>query len=336
MVQNAKFGIISLQGLDVSADFEDELHLAPRLRLHRSPPYPINSHWQEWLGSLTVRRYEESKLHIVAEVETKIPGALDNEHREVLSRAHELYWCLHLVGFVRLENEPLSLQGTRSAAGSEVRAFGEQPYPVVLQGSPFSSWDTSALGTALTLQRRVEEVSTRGVFARLRRILEAFHSGVHARSPDFRLHQFVRCVEGFIAAEAGCTTKRFKSRTELFVGPSQHMVMGRLYEVRSNVEHLRDPLEKYSGSRFETYLQLWHDAVTAEEIARSVIRSFILNPSLWPHFKDDSAAAAFWTDVSVDEKRHVWGAPLDLDAIRNAFQGCYLEPEDLGLSDADR
>lgn len=334
MAQGTKFGIISLEGMHLEADFKDELHLAPGLRLHRQPPYPIDEHWKEWLGSLALSRYEDATLHIVSEVATDRHEILDAQHEEAHRRAFEVYWCLMLVDFLRLQGAPLSLQGSVSPDGVPgIRSAGNQREPVVLQGSPIPTWNVQQLGTALRLQTRLERMT---VFSRLRRILDAFHSGVHSSSPDFRLHQFVRCIEGFIAAERGSTEKRFKSRTELFVGPAHHDLMGRLYGVRSRVEHLHDPIEAYSGSRFKRWLSLWHDAVVAEELARFIIRRFVLQDALWTRFRDEDSAVSFWRELSDRDRRELWGEPADVSAITDSFRGKYLDPEDLGLTEADR
>lgn len=334
MGEGRKFGIVALEGLRVEAGFTDELHLAPSLRVHRSPPYPMDQHWKEWLGTLAVARYEEATLHIVSEVPTGRHEVLDGEHGAAYRRAYEVYWCLLLLGFVRLENGPMSLRGSIAPDGTPgVRSTGEERQPVVLQGSPFTTWTVQELGLALRLQSQFERMK---VFPRLRRICDAFHAGIHSTSPDFRLHQFVRCIEGFISAEAGSTKKRFKSRTELFVGPRHHDLMGRLYEVRSSVEHLHDPITHYAGSKFARWLSLWHDAVVAEELARNIVRRFALQESIWPSFGDDAGALAFWQDLSENQRRDLWGAPIEVENIVASFQGRYLDPESIGLTEADR
>ena len=154
-----KFGIVALGGFPVEADFENELHLAPSLRLHRNPPYPMNEHWKESLGSLSVGRYEEATLHIVSEVPTEKHEVLDEEHKAAYRRAHEVYWCLLLVGFLRLENGPMSLQGSIAPDGTpDVRSVGEEKQPVVLQGSPFTTWTVQELRLALRLQVQFERM----------------------------------------------------------------------------------------------------------------------------------------------------------------------------------
>jgi hypothetical protein len=42
------------------------------------------------------------------------------------------------------------------------------------------------------------------------------------------LHQYCRCIEGLILPDPGNTKKQFRSRTELFIGPKHHVLMGEL------------------------------------------------------------------------------------------------------------
>ena len=46
--------------------------------------------------------------------------------------------------------------------------------------------------------------------------------------------------DGLILPDTGKTKQQFKSRTELFIGPSHHELMGDIYDVRSAVEHLHE------------------------------------------------------------------------------------------------
>lgn len=55
-----------------------------------------------------------------------------------------------------------------------------------------------------------------------------------------RLHQYSRCIDGLILPNAGETKRQFKSRTELFIGPRHHDMMGEIYDIRSAVEHLHE------------------------------------------------------------------------------------------------
>ena len=44
-----------------------------------------------------------------------------------------------------------------------------------------------------------------------------------------RLHQYSRCIDELILPDAGKTKQQFRSRTELFIGPFHHDLMGEIY-----------------------------------------------------------------------------------------------------------
>jgi hypothetical protein len=63
-----------------------------------------------------------------------------------------------------------------------------------------------------------------------------------ALAPFWKLDpaEYCRCIDGLILSEPGNGSKQFKSRTELFIGPHHHDMMGRMYAIRSDVEHLHE------------------------------------------------------------------------------------------------
>ena len=55
-----------------------------------------------------------------------------------------------------------------------------------------------------------------------------------------RIHQYCRCIDGPILPAIERTKRLFKNRTQLFIGSTHHDLMGGLYDIRSNVDHLRE------------------------------------------------------------------------------------------------
>jgi hypothetical protein len=108
-----------------------------------------------------------------------------------------------------------------------------------------------------------------------------------------RLHQYSRCIDGLILPNAGETKRQFKSRTELFIGPCHHELMGEIYDVRSAVEHLHENRYLESFDR-ETRLDLLKKEATAEHIARNAIARIVGDSNLWHHFANTSALGKFW------------------------------------------
>jgi hypothetical protein len=107
-----------------------------------------------------------------------------------------------------------------------------------------------------------------------------------------RIHQYTRCIDGFVTTGPGQGEKDFKSRTGLFIGPGYQDLMGEIYDVRGSVEHLHkdrylDPLER------ETQVALTKQETVIEHMARTVLSRILLNEPLWPHFTNKMALAEF-------------------------------------------
>jgi hypothetical protein len=115
-----------------------------------------------------------------------------------------------------------------------------------------------------------ETASLAGGHWRFSRILHLYLETRTIRDNMDRLHQYCRCIEGLIVSEPGQGKNRFKSRTELFIGPRHHTLMGEAYDVRSDVEHL------YENKHLEVFdraarLELVKKLEMMEYIARSTL-----------------------------------------------------------------
>ena len=107
----------------------------------------------------------------------------------------------------------------------------------------------------------------------------------------------------------GETKRQFKSRTELFIGPHHHDLMGEIYDVRSAVEHLHE--NRYlEGFNREVRLDLLKKEAIVENIARNSISRIIENPVLWPHFANTNSLGTFWSLPDI-ERRRIWGDFID-------------------------
>ena len=88
-----------------------------------------------------------------------------------------------------------------------------------------------------------------------------------------RLHQYCRCIDGLIVSKQGEAKSQFKSRTELFIGPRHHTLMGETYAVRSDVEHLHENkhLEVFDrNARLDLVKKLRHQESSSDEFAHEV------------------------------------------------------------------
>jgi hypothetical protein len=143
-----------------------------------------------------------------------------------------------------------------------------------------------------------------------------------------RLHQYCRCIEGLIMAQPCKALKQFKSRTELFIGPRRHDLMGEMDEVRSAVEHLHEHryLEKFDR---EVRLGLLRKEVVAEHIARTTLARIAGNDAILRHFANSTALEPFWA-LTPQERREIWGDPVNPDDALAGYDPRYISDGQLG------
>lgn len=219
-----------------------------------------------------------------------------------------------------MNGRPLRLSGAHRDTEIDVRSVADLDaawWPYGIEHPPVSE---ARLREAADLAVALAEMPSPGKYGRLWRIAHAFYDGLRSPDPGRRIHQFVRCVEGFILPDAGATERQFKSRTEVFVGPRDHALTEQLYKVRSAVEHLHGPEKEVAGSTDrERGLVVVQRAVEAEALARYCIRHLLLNRTLWPHFESDSALASFWA-LDAGARNKTWGQPLKLASVSAGFK----------------
>ena len=154
---------------------------------------------------------------------------------------------------------------------------------------------------------------------RIQRALRAFRQACEAPYLDERLHEFVRCAEGFANPPFGQSAVHFAARlSRLCAGRSRHDLK-QLYAIRSGIEHLHgleSRLPKVSKRRrFQLMLMR---CAQAEALARHLLTTYLLNPALWRHFRDRSAIDAFWA-LPPSKLRGLWPSRLGLASVVRHF-----------------
>ena len=171
----------------------------------------------------------------------------------------------------------------------------------------------------ISVAEGIKQLQGPGEHSRTWRIVHAFYEGLKANEPGIRVHQFVRCVEGFVLPEAGKTRRQLVHRTKLFVGPGHESLVGHLFDIRSAVEHLHGPLSTIPGGNdIERGLVLLRRAYEAEVLARYCVHRLFSSLALWPHFRGDAALANFWT-LSDTKRQNLWGNTLDFKTAVRIF-----------------
>ena len=228
-------------------------------------------------------------------------------------------------------HKPVVLSGSRRNGEIDIRQQGEFEIPVPCEFRPYLTLTAENIETGARIGGKIkamEEAPLPSGHWRFSRVLHLYRETRTTRDILERLHQYSRCIDGLILPSVGETKRQFKSRTELFIGPRHHDLMGEIYDVRSAVEHLHENRYLEDFNR-KVRLDLLKKEAIVEYIARTSISRIIENPTLWPHFANTTSLGAFWS-LADTEKRKLWGDSIDPLAAIAEFDPKYIDNSALG------
>ena len=241
-----------------------------------------------------------------------------------------LFDGLMLAGNLNVVATPILMGGAFQPDGLAIRSIADLRLPLIPAGVDYDNVtaDMIALAYVHSMGRTNFEKTTK--YDRIARVLFIYDNAVVTQSVHERLHQFCRCIEGFILPNVGKTEKQFVSRTELFVGPSHHDTMRVLYRMRSKVEHMHEYDWPSELAERDRRLLVLRRAALVQEIARQCISRFLVAEDVWPYYSSPDQLANFWALSSLDRQR-LWGPSFDLHAIDSKFDAAEFVDEQLGL-----
>ena len=308
----------ALVGLEVNLEgAPPPEHIAPNLQVLTETTFDVPPEWREWLGSIRADQVQDSNLFLVSKLESTMPGVLDDENQSLQQRVQHFYVGLLLSAMFSPSHEPVMLTGSREDGAIGIRQQTDLARPAPQVFRPYPPLVATDIQLAAQLAQHLDAMRPDTEPVHLLRLLRTMNIYVKARAIDeplVRIHQYCRCIDGLILPAIGKTKQHFKSRTELFIGPTHHDLMGDLYDIRSDVEHLHENRYLETFDR-EVRLDLVAKEAIVEYIARSALARIICNEALWQHFGNKAALNVFWS-LSLDERRNIWGDPIDpLEAL---------------------
>jgi len=293
--------------------------------------FSIPHNWREWLGTIRAREVEDCNLFLLSKQTSSTPDILDDENNKLTQRAWNFYVGLLLASTFAPAHRPVILTGVRRAAEIDIRQQQDLDSPIPCLFRPYPPVVSDDLRRAAHVGDQLDALATAPLPDGHWRLFRTLHVYTESRTTAEivdRLHQYSRCIDGLILPDAGKTKQQFRSRTELFIGPRHHDLMGDIYDVRSAVEHLHENRYLESFDR-ETRLDLLKKEAIVEHIARTTLARIIADSSLWPHFASTPALAKFW-GLSDAARQRIWGDPIDpMDAIAD-FDPKYIHDGLLG------
>lgn len=315
-----KYGMLALPRVVTARDLTARLDLREGLWAFTELPFGIPEHWQGWIGSLRYRALDEGDLFLVAGGPAEAPDVLNNENEHYVGRAFDLYLGLLVMDHVFAHEGPTRLTGANREGEVDVRSMSQLEPPRWIEGAPYSRVTVSQLEEAAALTPAIFQLRDSAAFKRLEGSFRAFYRGIRAEYLDETVHQFVRCVEGFVLPEPGRTLARLRSRTELFLGPGHHERVGEWFHVRSAVEHLHPALEVVPGDGFrERAVRLGRKALGVEALARHCLGRVLRDDELRSWFETDARIEAFWA-LGENERQELWGDAFDVNAVEDSFR----------------
>lgn len=291
--------------------------MACRLAPYRLPRCRITGGSGLVLFALT--RCAIANLFFVAHALSATPEVLDQENEDLCQSVHRLYFGLLIAAPYLGHTEATRMTGVNQAGMVNVRQvsyYDAVPGPPGCRGAGL---DDAMLRGAYAAAEGIAALEAGGGHERTWRVIHAFHEGLLSLAFGDRIHQFVRCVEGFVLPETGATRRQFINRSQLFLGPGHEQLLGELFDIRSKVEHLHGPYAAFAApDRRAADLMLAEWNFKAESIARACLQRLFTTRALWPHFVDDAALSRFWT-LTPAVRSGFWGQPSNINATFGHF-----------------
>lgn len=295
--------------------------------------FQIPMHWKEWLGSIRTKELEACNLFLLSKFTSSSVGILDGENQLLQRRVNNFYVGLLLSSSFSPSHEPVLITGSCQDGEIGIQQQQDLDSSIPSLACPYPAIELHHVRQAAQMGTNFESLSALPISGGCWRLFSALHIYTKARAiSDIldRIHQYCRCIEGFILPEPGRTKQQFKSRTEIFIGPSHHDLMGEIYDVRSAVEHMHENhyLEKFDRL---TRLDLLKKEAIVEFIARAIISRTASNKALWQYFANTESLKKFW-DLSPAERQKIWGESFDpLNAI-SKFNPEFISDQELGAT----
>jgi hypothetical protein len=247
---NPLFGAIddgekyALTGLSIKLEGDiAQGEVAPHLMVLTGTRFEIPSHWREWLGTIRAEEVEHCNLFLLSKLRSAALDVLNGENKILRQRACQFYVGLLLSSTFATVYKPVILTGSRRDGELGLRQQQDLQSPIPCIFRPCPPVTGGQIQMAAQLATRIEAIGTTALAGghwRLFRTLEIYCEARTTTDILDRLHQYCRCIDGLILPRTGETKRQFKSRTELFIGPRHHDLMGDIYDVRSAVEHLHE------------------------------------------------------------------------------------------------
>lgn len=270
--------------------------------------------WKEWIGSIRMERLGRANLVLFLEEPSDNPEILDAEHQRLDKDLSLLFYMLHLRSGIEVADGADLLCGSSVNGIPGIRQMSQMPAFQQSKGWKRAPITTAWLEDGISLRADVTAMEAdKTQFRRVIRGLNTLFKGLKETGQD-RLHQFVRSLEALILSDIGRTEKQFVHRCQTFAraGDDTRALLVESFAMRSDTEHLNpwdEAVQSYPADQRDDVC--WQRTRQIEHLACDAYSRLLRDPALRDHFRTEAAMAAFWK-LADDQRRALWGKPLDI------------------------
>jgi hypothetical protein len=277
-------------------------------------PVPDLGIWKDWIGSIRMERLGRANLVLFVEEPSHNPEIVDEVHQRLDKALSDLFYMLHLRTGIEVAEGADLLCGSSVNGVPGIRQMSQMPAFYQSKGWKRAPITAAWLEEGLALRAGVAAMDAdKTQFRRVVRGLVTLFKGLQETAQD-RLHQFVRSLEALILPDIGSTQKQFAHRCQTFAraGDDTRTLLLEAFDMRSDTEHLNpwdEAVQGYPADQREDVC--WHRTRQIEHLACDAYSRLLRDAALRDHFRTEAAIAAFWK-LPDDQRRALWGKPLDI------------------------
>jgi len=316
-----KYSLIFIPTNFISNNIPSNFKINKYIWFLKSLPFNLPEHWNRWLGKIVVENLSKDGLFFITKKYSKTPNIVNDEDFLLKNKINDFYFCFLLTSFIKFSSRGYQITGSNNSGEITVNSFSIKDPPKSIPGFRYTNIDKNNLRISKSIYSNIKKMPRKKYFRRFNRALESYNLGLLSDDATIVIHNFVRCIEGFVLPEIGKTKRQFLSRVQVFLSKYDKNLLKEIFEIRSAVEHLHDPLSivKEQSLRLKKKRLILMTAYL-EVIARNCIQKVVLDKNLWEHFKDDISLMNFWKNNNFPNyQKSLWGNPINLEKIKRMF-----------------
>ena len=307
-----KFALLALPKCEAGGAPQVLVALEPGYAVTGSLPAGALDTWSRELGTFHVAELKRAHLILWALARSERPEVLDSENDSLSRDVLRFYLGLMIAVPWFSAERPTLLSGANVRGRLQVRTTTSFPRTYRCVGMVPPKLTVGHLQRAAAVARALSKHPSEPRH-RIVRAIRAFRTATESDELDVRLHQFIRCAEGFAVPR---DAKQFAARMALVCAGRCIRTLNELYAVRSGIEHLHGPYERFpKRMRGDRRTRLFRRCLEAEALARYLLATYLLDESLWGSFDDRPSASSFWAAPESQFRRR-WPDRLPIDLVR--------------------